>query len=64
MALFKSIPLSKNENPHLELRAESFNTFNHTQFQNVDTGFTDGNFGEVTSTYANRQLQFGGKFIF
>jgi hypothetical protein len=64
VALFKSIPFTGKENPHLELRVESFNTFNHTQFQNVDTGFTDGNFGAVTSTYDPRELQFGGKFVF
>ena len=66
IALFKSIPFSGKENPHLELRVESFNTFNHTQFNGIDTGFTDGvgKFGAVTSTYDPRELQFGGKFIF
>jgi len=64
LALFKSIPFSGKENPHLELRVESFNTFNHTQFNGVDTGYTDGNFGQVTSTYDPRELQFGGKFVF
>jgi hypothetical protein len=46
------------------LRVESFNTFNHTEFQNIDTGFTDANFGQVTNTYDPRELQFGGKFLF
>ncbi len=64
LALFKSIPFGNNENPHLELRAETFNTFNHTQFDAVDTGFTDGNFGHVTSTYDPREFQFGGKIVF
>jgi hypothetical protein len=64
MALFKSIPFSGKENPHLELRVETFNTFNHTQFNAVDTGFTDGNFGQVTSTYDPREFQFGGKIVF
>jgi hypothetical protein len=64
LALFKSIPFGGNENPHLELRAETFNTFNHTQFNAVDTGYTDGNFGHVTSTYDPREFQFGGKFVF
>jgi hypothetical protein len=39
-------------------------TVNHTQFNGVDTGFTDGNFGQVTSTYDPRELQFGGKLVF
>jgi hypothetical protein len=64
LAMFKSIPFSGKENPHLELRVESFNTFNHTQFNGVDTGFTDGNFGQVTSTFDPRELQFGGKIVF
>jgi hypothetical protein len=64
MALFKSIPLTSGEGPKLELRFESFNTFNHTQFNNVNTSFTDGNFGQVTSSYDARRLQLGGKFYF
>jgi hypothetical protein len=64
LALFKSIPFSGKENPHLELRAETFNTFNHTEFNGVDTGFTDGNFGQVTSALDNREFQFGGKIVF
>jgi len=46
------------------LRAESYNTFNHTEWNNIDTGFTDGNFGQVTSTYDPRVFQFGAKFLF
>ena len=64
LALFKSIPFTGRENPHLELRVETFNTFNHTEFNGVDTGFTDGNFGAVTSTYDPREFQFGGKIVF
>ena len=64
LALFKSIPFTGKENPHLELRVETFNTFNHTEFNGIDSGFTDGNFGQVTSTYDPRELQFGGKFVF
>jgi len=64
LALFKSIPLTSNEGPRIELRFESFNTFNHTQFNNVDTNFTDLNFGRVTTTYDPRVLQLGGKFLF
>lgn len=64
MALFKSIPLSAHEGPKIEIRFESFNTFNHTEFNGIDTGLTDSNFGQVTSTYDPRVMQFGGKFIF
>jgi hypothetical protein len=64
ISLFKSIPLASHEGPHVEIRFESFNTFNHTEFQNIDTGFTDSKFGQVTSTYDPRVMQFGGKFVF
>ena len=64
MALFKSVPLSSHEGPRIEIRFESFNTFNHTEFNGVDAGFTDGNFGQVTSTFDPRVMQFGGKFLF
>jgi hypothetical protein len=64
LSLFKSFPLTSHEGPRFEFRVESFNTFNHTEFQAIDTGFTDSNFGQVTNTYDPRELQFGGKFIF
>jgi hypothetical protein len=64
MSLFKSFALTSHEGPHIEIRFESFNTFNHTEFNGIDTGFTDANFGHVTSTYDPRVMQFGGKFLF
>jgi hypothetical protein len=65
LSLFKSIPLSaSHEGPNLELRFESFNAFNHTQFNGIDSGSTDSNFGEVTSAYDPRVLQLGAKFRF
>ncbi len=64
LALFKTIPFTSGEGPSLQLRFESFNTFNHTQFQNIDNGFTDGNFGQVTSAYDARTLQLGAKVNF
>jgi hypothetical protein len=64
VSLFKSFALTSHEGPRIEIRVESFNTFNHTEFQNLDLGYTDGNFGQVTSAYDPRTLQFGGKFLF
>lgn len=65
MSLFKNIPLTSNEaGPKLELRFESYNTFNHTQFQGIDANSSDGNFGQVTSSYDARRLQLGAKFNF
>ncbi|WP_318523860.1 TonB-dependent receptor [Edaphobacter sp.] len=65
LSLFKSIALTSSaEGPRLELRFESFNTFNHTQFNGVDAGSADANFGQVTSAYDPRVLQLGGKLQF
>ena len=65
LSLFKTIELTSRENgPRLQLRFESFNTFNHTQFNGIDTGSADANFGKVTSTYDPRVLQLGAKFSF
>jgi hypothetical protein len=64
LSLFKEFRLTSGEGPLFQLRAESYNTFNHTEFQNVSTGFTSSNFGQLTSTYDPRVLQFGAKFLF
>jgi hypothetical protein len=64
LSLFKTVPLTGHEGPRVELRFESFNTFNHTQFQNMDTNSADSNFGQTTSAYSPRILELGGKFVF
>ena len=63
MSLFKTISF-KAEGPALQLRFETFNTFNHTQFNGIDAGSTDANFGQVTSAYDPRRLQLGAKLTF
>lgn len=65
VSAYKDFPLSgRAEGPRLQIRIESFNTFNHTEWNNIDTGTTDTTYGQVTSTYDPRELQFGGKFLF
>jgi len=72
MSLFKSFILSESRGSRLELRLETFNTWNHTEFNGVGTGFNGynsngtpkGNFGQVTSTFDPRILQLGGKIYF
>ncbi len=63
LSVFKSFPIH-GEALRFQLRAESFNTFNHTQFQNLQNSFTASNFGQVTSTWDARKFQFGGKLLF
>ncbi len=64
VALFKSFALPIREGSRFEFRVETYNTFNHTQFHDVNTTLTDGNFGKVTDTYDPRILQLGAKLIF
>jgi hypothetical protein len=50
----------------VQLRAEAFNVFNHTNFRalSVSRALTTTNFGAVTSFRDPRIMQFGAKFIF
>jgi hypothetical protein len=61
-SLYKTFALG--ERAHIEFRAESFNTFNHTEFNNLNAQLGNGQFGQLTGTWDPRVLQFGGKFIF
>jgi len=50
---------------HFEFHAESFNTFNHTQFNGLsDTNPADPGFGFVNSTQDPREFELGGRFVF
>ena len=56
-----------SENTSIQLRAEAFNVFNHTNFRNLSTSRAITNealFGSVTSFRDPRVLQFGIKFLF
>jgi hypothetical protein len=61
-SLYKTFKV--HENAGFEFRAESFNTFNHTEFNNLGASFGSSTFGQATSTWDPRVLQFGGKFTF
>ena len=63
MALFKHFKLS--ERASFEFRVESFNIFNHTQWNGVnnDEG-SPGNFLQPSGAHRARTMQFGAKFIF
>jgi Carboxypeptidase regulatory-like domain/TonB-dependent Receptor Plug Domain len=62
MALMKLFSLP--EKARFELRAEAFNTFNHTNLGNPNSTLTSSAFGKITSAGAPRILQFAGKIIF
>jgi len=61
-SLYKSFAFT--EKARFEFRAETFNTFNHTEPNGVGNTLHNSNFGTVTSFYDPRALEFGGKFIF
>ena len=61
-SLYKSF--SVGERAHFEFRAESYNTFNHTEFSNLNTTTGGSNYGQVTTTWDPRVLQLGAKFVF
>jgi len=53
------------ENTRMEFRAEFFNIFNHTQFNNPDGNTTDGSdFGRIKRARDPRLVQFALKFYF
>ena len=64
LSLFKAFVFSEKRNSQFQLRFESFNAFNHTQFNGVSTTYTATNFGAVTSVWDPRVFQLGAKLIF
>jgi hypothetical protein len=65
VSLFKNFDISAlHEGTRLEFRAETFNTFNHTQFHDVNVSLGNQNFGKVTSTWDPRVIQLGLKLLF
>jgi hypothetical protein len=64
VSLFKSFAISEKRNSRFELRVETFNTFNHTEFNGVGTTYGNSQFGQVTSTWDPRTFQLGAKLLF
>ncbi|MBS1821856.1 MAG: TonB-dependent receptor [Acidobacteria bacterium] len=62
LSLFKNFKVW--ENSSFQFRAETFNTFNHTNFDAVSTSTTSGVYGQVTATRDPRIMQLGLKFNF
>lgn len=68
LSLFKTFAFT--ERVKFELRAESFNTWNHLQYggsganSGISTNTQNGNFGNVTNAFDPRTLQLGGKILF
>jgi hypothetical protein len=52
------------EKMKMEFRAEFFNILNSVQFRDPNTGITSGTFGQISTTFDPRIIQFGVKFIY
>jgi hypothetical protein len=63
MGLHKDFRLMREQN-RLEFRAEFFNLFNRTNFQNANSNRSSSSFGTISGTYPARQIQFGLKLYF
>jgi hypothetical protein len=64
LSLFKSFVFSEARGSRFEFRVETFNIWNHTQFNQVSNNFGSSNFGQFTSAFDPRILQLGGKLYF
>lgn len=64
MILAKNFMLMPERGVSLQLRMESDNVFNHTQFNNPTSTFGSGTFGQITGAVAARQTQLAAKIYF
>ncbi|MFZ1012785.1 MAG: hypothetical protein WAN28_05520, partial [Terracidiphilus sp.] len=64
-SLYKNFAMT--ERAHFEFRAESYNTFNHTEFNQINTTWTNsvgGQYGTAVGDWGPRVLQLGAKIVF
>jgi Carboxypeptidase regulatory-like domain/TonB-dependent Receptor Plug Domain len=62
LVIAKLTPIGEKLNT--EFRAEFYNAWNHTQFENPDGNFSDSTFGQVLKARDPRVMQFAIKFLF
>jgi len=64
----RDLSLLKNtnlfENSKLQLRAEAFNAFNHTNYTTVNSILGNAAYGQATAAGQKRVLQVGAKYTF
>jgi hypothetical protein len=62
LTVSKNFRFGEEDRYRLQLRGESFNTFNTTNFRTISTNVTAINFGQVTAVRDPRIIQLGLKF--
>jgi hypothetical protein len=62
LSLYRDIRMPKETS--FQIRAEAYNTFNHTNFTTLQAQLGTSNYGQITGTGSPRVLQFGAKFKF
>ena len=64
MILAKNFSVSGDGTRYIQLRMESDNVFNHTQFSLPNSTYGSSTFGQITSAAAGRQTQLAAKIYF
>ncbi len=64
LAVQKRFQLPFGPNTRLEVRAEAFNLFNHTNFTAPNGNISSNAFGSITGTFDPRQVQLGVRLSF
>ena len=64
LLLAKNFGIGGDNTRRLQIRMESDNVFNHTQFTNPASTYGSGVFGYISGTAAARQTQLAAKFYF
>jgi Carboxypeptidase regulatory-like domain len=62
LSLYRDIRMPKETS--FQIRAEAYNTFNHTNFTTLQAQLGTSNYGQITATGSPRVLQFGAKLRF
>jgi hypothetical protein len=60
----KNFNIDSDGTRYFQIRMESDNVFNHTQFSNPTANISSGSFGQISSAAAARQTQLAAKFYF
>jgi hypothetical protein len=64
IVIAKNFPITGDSSRYIQIRLESDNVFNHTQFNNPTSQFGSANFGLISSAASARQTQLAAKINF